>query len=142
MKFKRLSAALALALSLVMLLSGFTNVPGLGRIDYESEQEVAPDTTYIHIIGENTAAGGIVSVHVLDADVRAGRVLRQAVIDAARFKTEVAPEKKAFVALMPEDVRQEAIAQRFGYRLESHSLALYGLCADCQKKLEERKIGR
>ncbi len=74
MKFKRLSAALALALSLVMLLSGFTNVPGLGRIDYESEQEVAPDTTYIHIIGENTAAGGIVSVHVLDADVRAGRV--------------------------------------------------------------------
>lgn len=74
MKFKRLSVILALALSLVMLLSGFTYAPGLGRIDYESEQEVAPDTTYIHIIGENTAAGGIVSVHVLDADVRAGRV--------------------------------------------------------------------
>lgn len=74
MRMKRLSAALALALSLVMLLSGFTTVPGLGRIDYQSEQEVAPDTTYIHIIGENTAAGGIVSVHVLDADVRAGRV--------------------------------------------------------------------
>lgn len=74
MKFKRLSAALALALSLVMLLSGFTTVPGLGRIDYQSEQEVAPDTTYVHIIGENTAAGGVVSVHVLDADVRAGRV--------------------------------------------------------------------
>ena len=38
--------------------------------------------------------------------------------------------------------RQEAIAKRFGYRLESHSLSLYGLCADCQKKLEARKIGR
>ncbi len=35
--------------------------------------------------------------------------------------------------------RQDAIAKRFGFQLESHSLSLYGLCAKCQKKAAEKK---
>lgn len=37
--------------------------------------------------------------------------------------------------------RQNQIAQRMGFTLEDHSLSLYGICADCQKKLAQKKSG-
>ena len=35
--------------------------------------------------------------------------------------------------------RQKQIAARLGFELEGHSLSLYGVCADCQKKEKERQ---
>ncbi|MDO4938262.1 MAG: ferric iron uptake transcriptional regulator [Sutterellaceae bacterium] len=35
--------------------------------------------------------------------------------------------------------RQKQVAQRLGFELEDHALSLYGICADCQKKLLEKK---
>ena len=38
--------------------------------------------------------------------------------------------------------RQNEIAKRFGFKLESHSLSLYGICSACQKKEAERNKKR
>ena len=38
--------------------------------------------------------------------------------------------------------RQNEIAKRFGFKLESHSLSLYGICSACQKKEAERNNKR
>ncbi len=34
--------------------------------------------------------------------------------------------------------RQKAIAAKFGFELQGHSLSLYGLCASCQEKAKKR----
>ncbi len=37
---------------------------------------------------------------------------------------------------------QEAVARKFGFRLDSHKMELYGVCADCQKRSAERSPRR
>lgn len=65
---------MAAALFAIGMLSGFTTQSGIGSVSYESSQQIAPGTSYMHIVGTNTAAGGIVSAHVIGADVASGKV--------------------------------------------------------------------
>ncbi len=74
MRKKTTSLAIIMALVLVTLLSGFTNYSGIGDVSYEASQKIGPGTTYTYMVGNNSAAGGIVSVHVIDADVVSGKV--------------------------------------------------------------------
>ncbi len=74
MKIRKLSIVTALALSLIMILSGFTSYDGIGTVSYDKKQTIGPDAVYMYLQGENSAAGGIVSAHVIDANVTAGTV--------------------------------------------------------------------
>ncbi len=74
MRKKTTSLAVIMALVLVTLLSGFTNYSGIGNVSYEASQKIGPGTTYTYMVGDNEAAGGIVSAHVIDADVVSGKV--------------------------------------------------------------------
>ncbi len=36
--------------------------------------------------------------------------------------------------------RQKTIAQRYGFEMQYHALSLFGICADCQEKIRQRRM--
>lgn len=119
----------------------------------KGRRHLSADDVYKELLSENMDIGLATVYRVLTQFEAAGFLIRRHFeSDYATFELDDGYHHDHLVCtrcgrveeFIDHDIedRQDEIAKRFGFKLESHSLSLYGLCSDCQKKEEEKKRRR
>ncbi|MDL2059096.1 ferric iron uptake transcriptional regulator [Mesosutterella sp. AGMB02718] len=122
------------------------------RESQKGSRHMSADDIYKELLAENMDIGLATVYRVLTQFEAAGLLTRHHFgEDFATFELDdgyhhdhlVCTRCGAVEEFVDRDIeeRQKEIAKRFGFRLESHSLSLYGICPACQKK-EREKSGR
>lgn len=116
----------------------------------KGRRHLSADDVYKELLAENMDIGLATVYRVLTQFEAAGFLIRRHFeSDYATFELDDGYHHDHLVCtrcgkveeFVDHDIedRQNQIADRFGFKLESHSLSLYGLCAACQKKEAEKR---
>ncbi len=117
----------------------------------ETERHLSAEDVYKLLVAENIDVGLATVYRVLTQFEAAGLIVRHYFgnSDRATYEMDDGAHHDHIVCtrcgrveeFVDKDIerRQRQIAQRLGFELEDHALSLYGICADCQKKLQKKK---
>ena len=123
------------------------------KASLQGKRHMSADDVYKALLAEDMDVGLATVYRVLTQFETAGILIRHHFdTDSATFELDDGYHHDHLVCLRcgaveefvdrEIEARQEEIAKRFGFKLESHSLSLYGICAACQKKEEEERKKR
>ena len=110
-----------------------------------SERHLTAEDIYKQLLNENIEVGLATVYRVLTQFETAGLIVRHyfghdratyEVDDGAHHDHIVCTRCGRVEEFVDKEIekRQKQIASRLGFELEGHSLSLYGICKDCQKK--------
>lgn len=115
-----------------------------------AERHLSAEDIYKQLVAENIEVGLATVYRVLTQFEAAGLIVRHyfgndratyEVDDGAHHDHIVCTRCGRVEEFVDKEIekRQQQIAARLGFELEGHSLALYGICKDCRKKIKQSR---
>ncbi len=116
----------------------------------EQQRHLSAEDIYKQLVAENVEIGLATVYRVLTQFEAAGLIVRHyfgndratyEIDDGAHHDHIVCTRCGRVEEFVDREIeqRQKSIAERLGFELEGHALSMYGICADCRRKLAQAK---